>query len=355
MLCGVGLWLAACGIADRRVEERLLGAVAGEGGGNAGGSVAGLGQAAAPVGGTAVYSMGGMGPPFPGGAMGGMYVGGFPFGGAPPMPIFCGNVPDVPACSSEGGSPEPAAGAPGNTGSGGAAGAAVSDAGAAGTDGNANALVPWCVRPASVDVPNGLDVLVDDLEDGDDLTPPFLNGRGAWFTVNDGSGQQFPNPSCPPALPSTSKGTPGVYAMHTYGKGFSLAPGGYSLLGISAKSGATCNQPVDATGFSGVRFSARGSGFVRFFMGTVETNPTADFGTCQGGCYDSHGAIVPLEANWNTYRISFDQVIQEGWGAPAPFNRAHILTLQWSAKPGPGEPPTVSCFDFWIDDVAFYR
>lgn len=301
--------------------------------------------------GTGAYVMGGM-PPFPG--VGGMASGGKAIDFPPGVCML--HVPDVPACGV-GGSSEAAAGAAGAPGVGaaGEAAAAASAAGASGSDGGSDPLVLWCSTPPSDPIPDDPfgNVVVDDLEDGDDLTPPFLNGRGVWFTVNDGSGQQFPNPSCPPALPSPL--SPVASAMHTYGKGFTLNPGGYSLLGISAKSGATCNQPVDASGSSGVQFAARGSGFVRFFMGTVETNPIADFGTCQGGCYDSHGSIVQLTGNWTTYRVAFSQVVQEGWGAPAPFNPAHILTLQWSAKPAPGQPPPVSCFDFWIDDVAFYR
>ena len=143
--------------------------------------------------------------------------------------------------------------------------------------------------------------------------------------------------------------------MRTYGKGFAFAPGGYSQVGISAKAGPSCDLPVNASGFSGIRFSAIGSGFVRFFIGTVETNPTTDFGSCQAGCYDGHGLIVPLADSWRTFRVPFSELTQEGWGTPVPFDPAHILALQWSAKPAPGTPLPVSCFDFWIDDVAFYR
>jgi hypothetical protein len=202
--------------------------------------------------------------------------------------------------------------------------------------------------------------LVDDLQDGDDLTPPVVDrgfslGRGAWFVVNDGSGQQFPGP-CSGSSPVEDPLVAGNLAMHTFGKGFRSEPGGYSLLGISMKSGEAFDQPLDASGFQGVQFRARGAGLVRFFMGTVETNPVLDFGTCLGGCYDSHGALFVVTNAWRTYQIPFNRVAQEGWGAPATFNAAHILTLQWSAKVaalGGGVP--AACFDFWIDDVALYR
>jgi hypothetical protein len=195
-------------------------------------------------------------------------------------------------------------------------------------------------------------ILLDDLDDGDDLTPPFLNGRGAWIVINDGGGKQYPAP-CTLPLPLSPKGE---YAMHTYGKGFQAALGGYSLLGLTMKAGNDCSQPIDASAFRGVSFRARGSGWLRVFTQTVETNPPTDFGTCTGGgCYDGHGAYRPLIDQWQTFNVPFCELRQEGWGQPAPFIPAHLLALHWSAKQQPGDATPVSCFDFWIDDVAFYR
>ncbi len=340
MLCAAALLLVACGIADRYVQERgsagdtSFGDGSGSdfGSGGAGSAASSFGMGGVSTAGTPLMG----GKPSLGAASAGFGTGGKAIG-FPPAGVCSLHVPDVPSCWGDGGAP------------------ALGGGGAPAT-GGAAADESWC-RGGAAAAPVGAALLVDDFEDGDDLTPPFLNGRGAWFTANDGSGQQFPDPACAAALPSLVAGRSanGKYAMHTYGKGFTLSPGGYSLVGISAKAGEGCSQPVDASAFSGVQFTARGDGFVRFFMGTVETNPVADFGTCQAGCYDSHGFIVPLGPAWQTYRISFSQLVQEGWGAPAPFDPAHILTLQWSAKPAPGAPPPVTCFDFWIDDVSFYR
>lgn len=323
-------------------------------------------------GGAAAPAAGGM-------ASGGLGAGGeaqqggtTPIGGGPlPFELTCDLVPEVmDACPGEvaaggggGGGESADGGAAMNTG---AAGAPVLEAAIGGaavvSEGGAPAVtdVSWCGRAPTGAAQSSVDrTLIDDLEDADDLTPLVVDrggllGRGSWFVVNDGSGRQFPSPCTLPSPVDAALGL-GGFAMRTYGKGFQSAPGGYSLLGISIKSGVDCDQPLDASRFTGVEFRARGSGVLRFFMGTVETNPVLDFGTCQGGCYDSHGALLVLSSEWQSYRVPFTQVVQEGWGTPAPFDSAHILTLQWSAKAtGLGATP-VACFDFWIDDVALYR
>jgi hypothetical protein len=283
----------------------------------------------------------------------------FPYDPSCAMPplVDCSQIPDVVStCSvSNGGAATDAGGAATDPG-----GAATDAGGAAGSTSTPNPLVPWCGRSASPGVPGPYadGVLVDDLDDGDDLSQPFLNGRGAWFVANDGMGQQFPSSCAPPLpvpLPPAVPGASSTFAMHTYGKGFVSALGGYSLLGISVKAGADCSQPIDASGYSGVLFRARGRGLLRFFIGTVETNPPADSGTCMGFCYDAFGAYRQLTDEWQTFRVPFRELTQEGWGTPSYFDGAHLLTLQWSAKLAPGNATPASCFDFWIDDVAFYR
>jgi hypothetical protein len=143
--------------------------------------------------------------------------------------------------------------------------------------------------------------------------------------------------------------------MHTYGQGFINTPGGYSLVGMTVKRGPACNEPIDASSFTGVQFWARGAGLLRFFVGTVDTNPFSDYGTCSDRCYDAHGYLFPLTEEWQLVRVPFEALMQEGWGSSAHFDPTKVLTLQWSAKEALGSYVPATCFDFWIDDVAFYR
>lgn len=194
-------------------------------------------------------------------------------------------------------------------------------------------------------------LLIDDLEDGDITTLPVLGGQGDWFTVNDGSGQQFPFPC---ALASAAE--TGGRAMHTFGQGFVSAAGGYSLLGFRLNSNQNgCKKAVDASQYTGIEFLARGQGVLRFFIGTTAVNPPGDLGTCEVGCYDAHGLSISLNESWGLYRIPFRYLSQEGWGTIAPFDPAQLLSVMWSAKVERGSIVPSSCFDFWIDQVALYR
>ena len=78
----------------------------------------------------------------------------------------------------------------------------------------------------------------------------------------------------------------------------------------------------------------------------------AEAGSCTSGCYDAHGDYVMLDVDWQLFKLPFVRLVQEGWGSSAAFDPSQILALEWSAKTPPGMP--ASCFDFWIDDVAFY-
>jgi hypothetical protein len=358
-----GFVLFACGIAERHVEEGDVasdGGAATTGGRNTGGRAltnggVSLGPGAGfATGGTATSASGGIGK----GGTGAFPYGGKSFGGMPPIPSDCSAIPVVEPvvcganANSAGETGASGLSAGGDAGAGGVLGTSSGTGGAGG--GAAGANRDWCVPAVESNLGLVDRLLIDDLEDGDDATPFFLNGRGAWFVANDGSGQQFPLPcTLPSELPVARNGS--RFAMRTYGQGFSSAPGAYSLLGISVKSGEGCGQPLDATGYTGIEFWARGSGTLRFFMGTVETNPPTDFGTCASGCYDAHGELFPLSGEWEFIHIPFTALHQEGWGAPAAFDPAHILTLQWSAKMGPFAVVPASCFDFLIDDVALYR
>jgi hypothetical protein len=226
-----------------------------------------------------------------------------------------------------------------------AAGGEPGAAGAAGAAGSAG----------EPDQPPLLPLLIDDLEDGDTLTGPVLGGRGGWYVVNDGSGAQFPAPCAMPS-PEPNPLRPGKWEMRTYGAYFSPQPGGFANLGLALRSSraGTCTGPVDASAYVGVKFWAHGSGFVRFSIATVVTNPLGDGGSCTENCYDAHGAVIEL-SDGESVHLKFDSLVQEGWGTPVPFDRSQILGFQWTPKASSSVVAPASCFDFWIDDVAFER
>jgi hypothetical protein len=76
--------------------------------------------------------------------------------------------------------------------------------------------------------------------------------------------------------------------------------------------------------------------------------------TAQGNtnCYnvgcDPFGAYGPLTENWRLFLLSFDEMRQGGWGKyRSSLDLSALLSIQ-IAYP-------VGSWDFWIDDIAFYR
>lgn len=208
-------------------------------------------------------------------------------------------------------------------------------------------------------------LLLDDFEDGDTRSKFLLNARGYWFSISSGvPGQLFPAPDCPfvTSLLDASISDGSSIAIHSYGLGFGTRATDYAQVGVTLHAGAPqCLQPVDASNLTGVRFKARTGtlapsafGLIRLYVKTVLVASPDNRGTCTGVCFDSHGATVAVTDQWTEYFVPFTQLTQQGWGTPAPFLPSQILDLLWS--------PTVDqygslapCFDYWIDDVAFYK
>jgi hypothetical protein len=68
------------------------------------------------------------------------------------------------------------------------------------------------------------------------------------------------------------------------------------------------------------------------------------------GCSDSFGTEVMLRTDWPPYVISFDSLVQTGFGyrPPAGFDKANVIAVNFMNKEG-------AAFDQWIDDIAFYK
>jgi hypothetical protein len=202
---------------------------------------------------------------------------------------------------------------------------------------------------------------IEDFEDGDTWSNSVFGARGGWYTVNDcNGGLQFPLPCATPSPSNDGSPHASAFAMHTFGTGF--GPGTFAQLGLAFRSNApACDGSLDATGADGVSFWAKGAPApiayqpIRFSIGTVATNPTTDDGTCTTGCWDAHGAVVTVGPDWHQYFVRFSELEQEHWGTPAQFDRSTILGFVWAAREQAIIYDQAHCFDFWVDDVAFFH
>jgi hypothetical protein len=215
------------------------------------------------------------------------------------------------------------------------------------------------------------DTLIDDFEDGDGAIAPISGRNGVWYVFNDGSGTETPAPGTP-VLPEVLD-TSANELLRVTGSGFAplgtLLPDGVNFAygaGVGAffvfDPAAGHVVPYDASKYSGIQFtfSTKSSADVPlqvgFSIATAATTPVEQGGTCTSGCYDNFGFVgfVPPGDFTFTGGFSWGQLTQQGFGTPATFDPATVLSIQWvMAFPNVGQPASADVFDFRIDDVAF--
>ena len=149
------------------------------------------------------------------------------------------------------------------------------------------------------------------------------------------------------ALPeklSTPRVSTSLYAMHAAGSFYSYAGIAFLL-----------NNPVlndtpgtfNATGYTGVKFWAKGSGYLEVLGQMPSTVPTKYGGTCAAtSCYgNSYLVTTSLSSTWTQLAVPFANLTG---GYSTPFDRSAIWSIEFL-------PYSTGSFDFWIDDVTLYK
>ena len=257
-------------------------------------------------------------------------VGGGGGGGTGPGAGGLGNVPGQAGRPAGGGAP------------GGFSGAATFGGGPPSSSGGSATCVPGATKATAG--------LIDNMEDGDNaigLAPPFA---GYWYVYNDGtSTSQMPPKDVGGANPFYGK-APGSamspkFAACTSGSGFTQwgAGIGFNLMDIAGKA---C--PIDASGVTGLKFQAKGTGSVRLQVSSAPTATPMNGGTCAAatGCdYHANETLMLNASTWTEVTVPF-AMLEPGVTA---FDARTMLAIQFQAYGSP-----VPAFDFCIDDLAFY-
>lgn len=259
----------------------------------------------------------------------------------------------------------PGAGMPGTTGgtangaagNNGTAGAAAGTAGTGGMDGGALTACPN--PPAAGTI---ADLLIDDLEDGDNGLSKIGSRTGFWYTYMDPNGTTItPMPDKSGTMPLK----PAATGCRNDSKGCITITGttvandltvvgmekyGYAGVGFDFSNAMkTCVYNVSA--YSGIRFYAKGDVAVTIKLNTTATVATADGGTCTDVCTDGFspaGADILLDPTmWTLVDIPFATAMQAGWGTPATLDKTAVMGLQVQIPPE-------QTFNVSIDDVTFY-
>jgi hypothetical protein len=99
-----------------------------------------------------------------------------------------------------------------------------------------------------------------------------------------------------------------------------------------------------------VRFFARGSvpGGLRVFVATSQTALEGHGGFCQVACSDHYGTDVSPADGWTEFVLPFVDMRQQ-YDVPTNFDLTSVLSVEFHVY------PNGQAYDYWVDDVAFYR
>ncbi|WP_437786850.1 hypothetical protein [Sorangium sp. So ce1097] len=195
--------------------------------------------------------------------------------------------------------------------------------------------------------------LIDDMEDGnigilrgDDANPR----QGAWYKYNDGSEEGVHEPLDAADLIEAMMPARRDSAMAVHTSGNALFTNWGAGIGFELST-----SYYDATGYRGITFWARAeddsaTGMFVTFVDQQTDNAGGICGTMAGQvpCYDHYNTSVTLTSDWKHFKVPVECLKQEGYGRFEALAQDRLGAIQFSFGRG-------QAFDFWIDDVAFYR
>jgi hypothetical protein len=192
--------------------------------------------------------------------------------------------------------------------------------------------------PAPPDRPN---LLIDDF-DANDGRPPRSAGRIAyWWSASDGtSGTLQPDPTAPDdTSPREGK------ALHFVARDFKKWG---ALVGINLFwSEGAMRCPLNASGYAGFKFRAKGSGSLAAQLLTRDTANARGGGRCETRCFDHYQRVVQITPEWSTHAIRWEDLRQLGFGQAVPLAPEYTVGMGFQAHLA--DLPV----DVWIDDLEF--
>jgi len=279
----------------------------------------------------------------------------------------CGPWTGWPAVNTEpdgtgGSAGAPAQGAGGETGGNGGSSAgksSVEPGGSAGTGGKAGeagyaaveaggngAAGPICVSPP----PTGstTEPLIDDFEDGDNLTVKTGGRNGPWYTFADDLGSTITPEPMTPALPTSNACHNGSKFCLTVSGTTGASDQAFAYVAFDFITPLDKKCAYDGRAYQGIRFWARGNSAIRAKFLTTDVEYTKYGGTCTSAeCGDGFGVDMNLSESWRQFELPFATATQQGWGVPSAFDRSRLLSVDLGFLPRTN-------FNASFDDFAFY-
>jgi hypothetical protein len=248
----------------------------------------------------------------------------------------------------------------GSTSVGTAGTTAVGTAGTpAGTGGMMGGSLTACPAPPAAGAIT--DLLIDDLEDGDNGVAKVGGRSGFWYTYLDALGSTItpkPDPAgASPLKPGTTNchgGTSCVLISGATVAGMPDAtPPTYAYAGVGFDlSNATKPCVYNGSAYAGIKFWARGDVPITIKLNTTATADAKGGGTCAAECnggFSPAGVDVVLTPTWQQIDINFATAKGPTWVlTPKTLDKAALLGLQVQVPPGQAS------YSIAIDDITFY-
>lgn len=204
------------------------------------------------------------------------------------------------------------------------------------------------------------DALIDDFEKtANGVAHPCVHGY--WYTYNDGSaGTQTPAVNMWMNVAITDR-PPSTLAGHSTGTGFTGDTA--TIKNLFAGFGLDFNPSptptglpkytVNASGFKGISFFAKGSGTISVEIPTPNSDPTLGcVNTTTTMCYDVSTKVITLTSAWTQFNLMWANFAPNGFG-----HTNEILTgsgiggIKFESKAQ--APMAFPPYDMWIDDLKF--
>ena len=188
-------------------------------------------------------------------------------------------------------------------------------------------------------------------------------GKVDWFIFNDATmgATQTPAKVALMPLPVDMPGDCGsMFAFHSTAVGFTGFGAGFGTDFLPKAMGATVSTPFDASAYSGIAFSVKGTAAAPLRVSVSDSTTATDnpAHTCvdttdatnKMRCGDYFGVNEPITGtDWQDFVVTFSDpsFAQRGFGLKSPgFDKTKVYTLRAQVKGN---------FDLWIDNVHFVK
>jgi hypothetical protein len=237
---------------------------------------------------------------------------------------------------SSGGNGGSSGGSGGSSGdSGGSSGAGAGSGGGSGVGGGGGGGATGTIE----------ELLIDDLEDGNHQIA-LMGQIGYWYSYNDGTGAQTPDPADPFAPVTVSPpidGSSSTKAVHVSWQGFTSWGGGF---GVTFTDTSTF---YDATTYDGITFWARVESGSETRVDLIVAEQRSLEPACTV-CGHHPTYALTLTTSWQRFYLPFAVFQSDGGGDPSflDLDPSGLYGVQFFR----GANHTI---DLWVDDLAFYR